>query len=297
MSDVFFIQRFEEYLGAEKKMSAHTVKAYIADINSCVKYTQDNFEINALNELNHLLIKSWLSNMLSLGIDSKSVRRKISSLKTYYKYLLRHKLVEIDPMIKVSSPKISKKLPNFIEEDKMKDIMSNIIDEKDNKNELANDILLTLYHTGIRLSELINLEKRNIDLAHSTIKVLGKRNKERIIPITEELNTLLENYINKENESPYIFNTPKNQKLYPNFVYRCVKDLLSQHSTIRKKSPHVLRHTFATHLLNNGSDLNAIKELLGHANLSATQIYTHNSVERLKSIHKQAHPKGSKKNL
>ena len=297
MSDVFFIQRFEEYLGAEKKMSAHTVKAYIADINSCVKFTQENFEINEINELNHLFIKSWLSSMLASGIDSKSVRRKIYSLKTYYKYLLRHKLVEIDPMIKVSSPKISKKLPSFIEEDKMKDIMSNIIDEKDNKNELANDILLTLYHTGIRLSELINLEKRNIDLAHSTIKVLGKRNKERIIPITEELNTLLENYINKENESPYIFNTPKNQKLYPNFVYRCVKDLLSQHSTIRKKSPHVLRHTFATHLLNNGSDLNAIKELLGHANLSATQIYTHNSVERLKSIHKQAHPKGSKKNL
>jgi len=297
LSDVFFIQRFQEYLGAEKKMSAHTVKAYIADINSCVNYSQENFEINTLQELSHLFIKSWLSNMLSSGIDSKSVRRKISSLKTYYKYLLRHKLVEIDPMIKVSSPKISKKLPNFIEEDKMKDIMINIIDERDNKNQLANDILLTLYHTGIRLSELINLEKQNIDLAHSTIKVLGKRNKERIIPITEELCTLFESYINIETESPFVFNTPKNQKLYPNFVYRSVKDLLSQHSTIRKKSPHVLRHTFATHLLNNGSDLNAIKELLGHANLSATQIYTHNSVERLKTIHKQAHPKGSKKNL
>jgi integrase/recombinase XerC len=285
------------YLSAEKKMSAHTVKAYTADISSCFKYAQENFEISSTEELSHLFIKSWLSGMLSKGMDGKSVRRKISSLKTYFKYLLRHKLLEIDPMIKVSSPKISKKLPSFIEEDKMKDIMSNIIDEKNNKNELANDILLTLYHTGIRLSELINLEKRNIDLTHSTIKVLGKRNKERIIPITEELNTLLGLYIKKETESPFVFNTPKNQKLYPNYVYRCVKELLSQHSTIRKKSPHVLRHTFATHLLNNGSDLNAIKELLGHANLSATQIYTHNSVERLKSIHKQAHPKGTKNNL
>ena len=297
MSDVFFIQRFEVYLSAEKKMSAHTVKAYTADINSCFKYAQENFEISSIEELSHLFIKSWLSGMLSTGMDGKSVRRKISSLKTYFKYLLRHKLLEIDPMIKVSSPKISKKLPSFIEEDKMKDIMSNIIDEKNNKNELANDILLTLYHTGIRLNELINLEKRNVDLTHSTIKVLGKRNKERIIPITEELNARLEFYIKEGTESIYVFNTPKNQKLYPNYVYRCVKELLSQHSTIRKKSPHVLRHTFATHLLNNGSDLNAIKELLGHANLSATQIYTHNSVERLKSIHKQAHPKGSKNNL
>jgi integrase/recombinase XerC len=278
-------------------MSAHTVKAYIADISSCIKYAQENFEIGSIAELSHLYIKSWLSGMLGSGIDGKSVRRKISSLKTFYKYLLRHQLLEIDPMHKVSSPKISKKLPNFIEEDKMKDIMGNLIDEKSNKNNIANDILLTLYHTGIRLNELIHLEKRNIDLAQSTIKVMGKRNKERIIPITEELSLVFKSYLEEENESPYIFNTTKNQKLYPNYVYRCVKDLLSQHSTIRKKSPHVLRHTFATHLLNNGSDLNAIKELLGHTNLSATQIYTHNSVERLKTIHKQAHPKGSKKSL
>ena len=297
MSDAFFIQRFELYLSVEKKMSPHTVKAYIADINSCINYSQENFEILTIAELSHLYIKSWLSGMLGIGMDSKSVRRKISSLKTLYKYLLRHQLIEIDPMLKVSSPKISKKLPNFIEEDKMKDIMGKLIDEKNNKNELANDILLTLYHTGIRLNELIHLEKRNIDLHQSTIKVLGKRNKERIIPITEELTLVLKPYLDKEEESPFVFNTPKNQKLYPNYVYRCVKDLLSEHSTIRKKSPHILRHTFATHLLNNGSDLNAIKELLGHANLSATQIYTHNSVERLKSIHKQAHPKGSKKNL
>lgn len=178
----------------------------------------------------------------------------------------------------------------------MAEMIGVMFDKKKDENILlADDILLTLYHTGIRLNELIHLEKKNIDLSQNTIKVLGKRNKERIIPITGELSGVLSNYLDQYPSSPYVFNSAKGVKLYPNFVYRSVKSLLSQHTTLKKKSPHVLRHTFATHLLNHGSDLNAIKELLGHANLSATQVYTHNSVERLKKIHKSAHPKGGAK--
>jgi len=298
LSDVFFIQQFQAYLSSEKKVSEHTYKAYSNDLQQCFNYLKLNFAIESVAEISHLFIKSWLSELMASGMDAKSVNRKISALKSYYKYLLRHKLVDKSPMLKVSSPKTSKKLPVFIEENKMSEIMSHLVGEKsDEKNEemhrIADDILLTLYHTGIRLNELIHLEKKNIDLNQQTIKVLGKRNKERIIPITVELSEVLKDYLDLYPSSPYVFNSPKGAKLYPNFVYRSVKTLLSRYTTLNKKSPHVLRHTFATHLLNHGSDLNAIKELLGHANLSATQIYTHNSVERLKKIHKEAHPKGA----
>jgi len=292
LSDAFFIQQFDQYLRAEKKLSKHSVVAYINDVSTCVNYAINAFDIQAISELKHLFIKSWLSQMLSDGIDPRSVRRKISSLKTYYKYLLKHSLVSTDPMLKVTSPKMAKKLPDFIELHKMDQIIEGMSTEADDsKHRLANDILLTLYHTGMRLSELIQLKKQDIDLHQKTLKVLGKRNKERIIPIAQELVELLQHYLPLMPDSPLVFHTHTSAPLYPNYVYRCVKQLLSEHHAIRKKSPHVLRHTYATHLLNNGGDLNAIKELLGHANLSATQVYTHNSVERLKSIHKQAHPK------
>jgi integrase/recombinase XerC len=292
LSDVFFIQQFQVYLSSEKKVSEHTYKAYSHDLHQCFEYLQKHFEVQSITEISHLFIKSWLSELMAAKMDAKSVNRKISALKAYYKYLLRHGLVDRNPMLKVSAPKTSKKLPVFIDENKMSEIAGRIIDEKKDENiDLADDILLTLYHTGIRLSELIHLEKKNIDLNQQTIKVLGKRNKERIIPITEELSGVINRYLKLNPSSQYVFNTSRGAKLYPNFVYRSVKALLSQHTTLNKKSPHVLRHTFATHLLNHGSDLNAIKELLGHANLSATQVYTHNSVERLKNIYKIAHPK------
>lgn len=299
LSDVFFIHRFHTFLTAEKKVSPHTVKAYIGDLDDFAQYVRLNFEVESIQTVSHLFIKSWLSGMMAAGMDPRSVNRKISSLKTYFKYLLKHGLVDKDPMLKVTSPKNSKKLPVYIEENKMQTIVHQLVDEKsDEKNEendgIAKDILLTLYHTGIRLSELIHLEKHNIDLFGGTLKVLGKRNKERIIPMTDELRTVLEHRLKVHPASAFVFNTDKGRKLYPNYVYRLVKNLLSEHTTLKKKSPHVLRHTFATHLLNNGGDLNAIKELLGHANLSATQVYTHNSVERLKKIHKLAHPKSGK---
>lgn len=300
MSDVFFISQFEAYLLHEKKVSAHTAKAYLNDLKQWETYLQMELSIGNVNEVSHLHIKSWLASLMANKLDARSVNRKISALKTYYRYLLRHKLVLNNPMIKVTAPKMSKKLPTFVAESKTEEIFEKegfngreaVGQENEEDLNLANDIVATLYHTGIRLNELINLQKVNVDLSATTIKVLGKRNKERIIPVTAELVEILRPYLEKNPSSTFVFNTPKGAKLYPNFVYRAVKSLLSRYTTLKKKSPHVLRHTFATHMLNKGSDLNAIKELLGHANLSATQVYTHNSIERLKEVYNKAHPKG-----
>jgi integrase/recombinase XerC len=280
-------------------MSPHTIKAYQTDLKGFSEYMISNFEVEEINQITHLFIRSWLSEMMSEGISSRSVNRKISSLKTYYNYLMKHGLVKINPMNKVSSPKMSSKLPVYVEESKMNEIVESFIDrkndEKNNKSlRIADDILLTLYHTGMRLSELINLERKNVNLETKYLKVLGKRRKERIIPINEELKEVLKHNLEVNTNTQFVFSTEKGQQLYPKFVYRKVNQLLSEHTSLKKKSPHVLRHTFATHLLNNGGDLNAIKELLGHSNLSATQIYTHNSVERLKNIHRMAHPKSNK---
>lgn len=299
LSDAFYLYRFETYLSSEKKMSPHTLKAYLTDLKAFTDYMVSNFEVDGIEAVSHLFIRSWLSEMMSEGITPRSVNRKISSLKTYYNYLLKHGLVKINPMSKVSSPKTSSKLPVYVEESKMNEIVESFIDrkndEKNNKSlRIADDILLTLYHTGMRLSELINLERKNVSLETKTLKVLGKRRKERIIPINEELKEVLEHNLETNSNPQYVFCTEKGNQLYPKFVYRKVNQLLSEHTSLKKKSPHVLRHTFATHLLNNGGDLNAIKELLGHSNLSATQIYTHNSVERLKNIHRMAHPKSNK---
>ena len=297
MSDVFFISQFETYLVSEKKVSRHTSTAYLNDLRQCFNYLESELGITDVQSIKHLHLKSWLASLMADKMNASSVNRKISALKTYYKYLLRHQLVEGNPMLKVTSPKMSKKLPTFINESKTEEIfekegMNVVASDDDSEMTQANAIVSTLYQTGVRLSELINLKKRNVDIANGTIKVLGKRNKERIIPITEELSSILHPYLSLNPQSEWVFNTAKGEQLYPNYVYRAVKHLLSQYTTLKKKSPHILRHTFATHMLNSGSDLNAIKELLGHANLSATQIYTHNSIERLKEVYNKAHPKG-----
>lgn len=297
MSDVFFISQFETYLVSEKKVSQHTSTAYLNDLKQCFDYLQSELGVDEVQSIKHLHIKSWLASLMADKMNASSVNRKISALKTYYKYLLRHQLVEGNPMLKVTSPKMSKKLPTFINESKTEEIFEKEgLNHEDTENELemtmANAIVSTLYQTGVRLSELINLKKRNVNTSNATIKVLGKRNKERIIPITQELVAILQPYLSANPESEWVFNTSKGEQLYPNYVYRAVKALLSKYTTLKKKSPHILRHTFATHMLNGGSDLNAIKELLGHANLSATQIYTHNSIERLKEVYNKAHPKG-----
>jgi integrase/recombinase XerC len=285
---------FLEYLQYEKRFSNHTILAYSNDLAQFSEYLQKTYEIKELQEISHTLIRSWIVSMMDQKMSPRSINRKITSLKTFYKYLLRQQVVTENPMLKIQSPKTSKRLPVFIEKDNMDALLDTIEFGSDFDGERNKLIMELLYATGIRLSELINLTQANVDLNSCQLKVLGKRKKERIVPFNNTLKQLIEGYLkHKETkESYYLFVTKNGKKLYEKFVYRVVNKYLSHVTSINKKSPHVLRHTFATHMLNNGADLNAIKELLGHANLSATQVYTHNTVEKLKNVHKQAHPKG-----
>jgi integrase/recombinase XerC len=240
------------------------------------------------------MIRSWLASLMELNVTPRSVIRKISTLKSFYKYLMRNELIEKSPMEKISSPKTSKKLPVFVENASIQKLFESNFDLFEDSQDGKRDklILLTFYSTGIRLSELRSLRISDIDLYKQQIKVLGKRNKERIIPITAELTNEIGSYLNEKGITGiFLFEDNTGKQLSPRWVYGMVHKYLSQVSTIEKRSPHVLRHTYATHLLNKGAELNGIKELLGHANLSATQVYTHNSIERLKSVYKNKHPR------
>lgn len=284
---------FLEYLQYEKRFSNHTILAYSNDLAQFSNYLHKEYEVKELQEISHTLIRSWIVSMMDAKVSARSVNRKITTLKTFYKYLLRQQLVKENPMLKIQSPKTSKRLPVFVEKDNMDTLLDTIEFGSDFDGERNKLLVEMLYATGMRLSELINLKQTDVSLGNLQLKVLGKRNKERIIPFSNELKQQLQVYLehpevkNKE----YLFITKTGKKMYEKFVYRVVNKYLSLVTSIQKKSPHVLRHTFATHMLNNGADLNAIKELLGHANLSATQVYTHNTVEKLKKVHKQAHPK------
>lgn len=286
---------FVNYLNYEKHFSKHTVTAYQNDLFQFQKFISENFDTDEIKIINHQMIRSWLVQLMNDKISARSVARKLTTLKTFYRFLLKENIVESSPMAKVQSPKIQKRLPVFVEETPMNILLDNI--EFENNFEGVRDKLIIniLYSTGIRLSELIGLKKLDVDSYNQQIKVLGKRNKERIIPITKELSDqiILYNQIKADEgfDNENLLVTSKGEKLYPKLVYTIVKKNLSFVTSIEKRSPHVLRHTFATHLLNKGADLNAIKELLGHANLSATQIYTHNSIERLKTIYKNKHPR------
>lgn len=285
--------RFVEYLQFEKRFSPHTLVAYQTDLSQFIDYLEHTYEIKTIEEINHSLIRSWIVDLMNHKISPRSVNRKITTLKTFYKFLLRQKIVVENPMLKIQSPKTSKRLPVFVEKEKM-DALLDTIEFGDDGAGLRNKLIIELFYaTGMRLSELINLKESDVDLYANQVKVLGKRNKERIIPFAAELKNLIKKYMDSKPESSMdlLFLSDKGKKMSEKFVYTSVKMYLSQVTTIDKKSPHVLRHTFATHMLNNGADLNAIKDLLGHANLSATQVYTHNTVEKLKNIHKQAHPK------
>ncbi len=284
---------FLQYLQFEKRFSNHTVMAYENDLEQFLTYLDKTYELRTTEEINYTLVRSWVVSLMEQKITPRSVNRKITTLKTFYKFMLRQGIVTENPMLKIQSPKTSKRLPVFVEKEKM-DLLLDVVDfGKDEEGQRNKLIIELFYATGMRLSELINLKTANIDLYSFQMKVLGKRNKERIIPFNRELKNEIQNYLKTKKDLPneFLFETPKGKKLTPGIVYKVVHNYLSQVTTIDKKSPHVLRHTFATHMLNNGADLNAIKELLGHANLSATQVYTHNTVEKLKNIHKQAHPK------
>jgi len=296
------IQQFINYLNYEKHFSGHTVKGYQNDLAQFSTFIIQQFEIESPTLINHQHIRTWLVDLMNNNIEPRSISRKLSALRSYFKYLLKEELITINPVAKVQAPKVAKKLPSFIEEQNL----SILFDQQLNNNqeEIFSDdfegqrnrlILLLFYTCGVRLSELIELKITDFDSYRQTIKVLGKRNKERIIPITKELNQEIQKYLVIKTQqglnNEQLFALSSNNKMYPKAVYNVVKRILSMVTTIDKKSPHVLRHTFATHLLNKGADLNAIKELLGHASLAATQVYTHNSIERLKNIHKTRHPR------
>lgn len=253
------------------------------------------YQISDIMIVDHSMIRSWLVFLMEQGDSPRSVNRKLTSLKSFYRFLLKEGVVDYNPMRKIISPKTSKRLPEFIETEKIMALIEQMADIKGFSG-LRNRIIVEMfYNTGIRLSELLTLKETDIDFHSDTIKVLGKRNKERLIPFTKKFGSLLKVYIAEKEKSfglvPELFLTDKGGKMYPKRIYLIVKNHLAGVTTLDKKSPHVLRHTFATHLLNNGAELNAVKELLGHANLAATQVYTHNTIEKLKRIYKQAHPR------
>ena len=290
--------RFLDYIAYEKRYSQHTINAYRSDLDQFFTFLADQYNYTDILKADHQVIRSWIVSLMENGITPRTVNRKITTLKSYFKFLIKEGMIHENPMSRVIAPKTSQRLPVFYEQDSM----SKLFDEVDfgegypaGRDRL---IMELFYATGMRLSELISLKDTDIDQFKNVLKVTGKRNKQRIIPFTNNLADMLRNYLEiKRNAFPgeeqgtYLFLTKKGEKLYPKMVYRMVHHYLNQVTTISKRSPHVIRHTFATHMLNNGADLNAIKEILGHANLAATQVYTHNTIEKLKSIYKQAHPR------
>ena len=283
--------KFLSYLKNEKRYSPLTVTAYTTDLTQFYNFIKAQYDLARIEEVTHGLIRSWIVDMIDAGIATRSVNRKITTLKSYYKFLLREGIVKKNPMLKILPPKTSKKLPVFVEKSSMDELLDTVDFDEGGKGRRDKLIILLLYSTGIRLSELINLKVSDIDFNKGTLKILGKGNKERILPFSDNLKNEIKQYLDEVCPIEWLFLTDKGKKLYAKLVYRLVNSYLRKVTTISKKSPHVLRHTFATHMLNNGADLNAIKEFLGHVSLSATQVYTHNTIKKLTNIYKQAHPK------
>lgn len=294
-----FLERFTQYIQFEKRYSPHTVSAYRSDLDQFMGFLNSpEVVITHPDQITQHHIRNWMVEMMGNEIAPRSISRKIATLRKYFKFLLADGVIAINPASKIHTPKVPKNLPVVVEDARLTQML-------DSEDVFADDftgtrdklVIEMLFGTGMRLAELVGLKESDIDNYEGTVKVLGKRNKQRIIPLNQELRHLLLKYLelkkseNFSNKSLTLIVTNKGTDIYPKLVYLIVQKYLSHISTQSKRSPHVLRHTFATSLLNKGADLNAIKELLGHANLSATQIYTHNSVERLKSIYKLAHPK------
>ncbi len=291
------IQSFLAYLKYEKRYSPHTLTSYQTDLIDFIDYLAIQFGVVSLKEVNHNFIRSWLAQQKEKGLTAKSINRKISSLRSFFKYHLSMGEIAATPMVNIISPKISKRLPVFVKEGDARKLIEAVSQSADTWKTLNTKMLITIFYaTGMRLSELINLRERQIDFSRSQIKVLGKGNKERIIPVSSGVIENIRSYQELKKErfekaDDFILITEKGKKLYPKYAYLLVNQVLGEATTLEKKSPHVLRHSFATHLMNNGADLNAVKELLGHTSLAATQIYTHTTVEKLKDVYKKAHPK------
>jgi len=286
---------FIKYLQFEKRYSGHTLVAYHTDLVQFIQYlnkSNGDFEFKKVTSKH---VRLWIISLMEGGTSARSINRKIATLKSFYKFLMSQEIVDFSPVQLVTIPKVGKKLPSFVQKENLDKLLDLDFFSRDFEGARDKIIISLLYGTGARLAEIKNLKCQNIDFSGHTIKVLGKRNKERIIPYPKSIDLPLSEYFNIRKEinggSEFLLLTSTGEQVYDKLIYRVVKKYLTMVTTISKKSPHVLRHSFATHLLNNGADLNAVKELLGHSNLSATQVYTHTTFEKLKEIYKQAHPR------
>ena len=291
------IKLFLDHLKFERRLSVHTQIAYSKDLHDWAQFLGQEMNIDLIAQVNPSFIRSWLASLREVGVTPRSIIRKISALKSFYKFLLRTGVISISPMTQITAPKMGKSLPVFIKEDEAVALGELVAVSSEDWKGMNTRVLITLfYYTGMRLSELINLKDQQVELNRAQLKVLGKGNKERILPLHTDLIQLIQDYITKRNErfeerEPFLLLTEKGKKMYPRYAWQLVNQILAAATTVQKKSPHVLRHSFATHLLNHGADLNAVKELLGHSSLAATQVYTHNTIEKLKEVHKKAHPR------
>lgn len=292
-------EQFIQYLRYEKRYSPHTVSAYEQDLAQLSEYLSEQFLLTSLVEVNGGMIRSWMVDQADKQQSNRTINRKLSSFKAFFRFLKKKGLIAESPMLMIQSPKVPKRLPTFVESEKMDLLFTPDMFPDDFSGRRDEMILSLLYASGMRLSELIGLRERDVDFDRMTLKVLGKRNKERFIPIGPNLKKELLAYLEikhkrfplVDTKDDFLIVTNTGTRAYAKMIYRITHHYISAVTTQKKRSPHVLRHTFATHMLNEGADLNAIKEILGHANLSATQVYTHNTIEKLKKIYKQAHPK------
>lgn len=293
------IQEFINYLSLEKNYSEHTVNAYMKDVLAFQEFN-NSIEKTNIDLLPYSFIRNWLVYLSSSGVSNRSINRKIASLKSYYKFLLKIEVIKVSPLTKHKALKVDKKvqIPFSIQE--MNKLLEEFTFSNDFEGVRNQFIIELLYATGVRKAELINLKLSDISVNQATIKVLGKRNKERIIPLTDKVIVRFKEYLDRRSKLPemvdaeFVFLTKRGMKIYDTLVYRIINLYFSMVSSKFKKSPHVVRHTFATHLLNEGADLNAVKELLGHTSLAATQVYTHNSMAKLKEVYGNSHPRNQK---
>jgi len=290
-------ETFIKYLTFEKRYSPHTISAYTRDLNQLAKFIEEHFDNIPLQEVTYNILRSWVIDLVQQQLSSKSINRKIISARSFYNFLLRRGEIDKNPASKLTMLRSDRKLPVFVQEEEILRLLDNASFDDDFNGYRDKIIIELFYNTGMREAELIGLKESDVNMHDMSIKVLGKRNKERLIPLSKSFVRDIKIYIDKKNEmfngnaDEHLIVSNNGNKCYPMFIYRTVNKYLRLFTNVDKASPHILRHTFATHLLNKGADLNAVKELLGHQSLSATQIYTHNSMDKLKRIFEQAHPK------